>query len=146
MKRMIQMTIFYHNRTICRQLMSDKCVTWKLSEFQNLIPSYCNETKLIQLILIYKFPETNIFTISSRWLFESIFFSIRASWCQQWRPWAWLGTFSPSECSDPPTLIWRWILWRFLRKLQLFFSSFLKSCDVTVIYWDSWELCKLIFC
>ena len=54
--------------------MSDKCVTWKLSEFQNLIPSYCNETKLIQLILIYKFPETNIFTISSRWLFESIFF------------------------------------------------------------------------
>ena len=39
--------------------MSDKCVTWKLSEFQNLIPSYCNETKLIQLILIYKFPETS---------------------------------------------------------------------------------------
>ena len=39
--------------------MSDKCVTWKLSEFQNLIPSYCNETKLIQLILIYKFPESS---------------------------------------------------------------------------------------
>ena len=39
--------------------MSDKCVIWKLSEFQNFIPSYCNETKLIQLILIYKFPETS---------------------------------------------------------------------------------------
>ena len=146
---MIQMTIFYHNRTltICRQLEWQISV-W-LENYQNfeiwfLLTVQWNQANPIDSHL--QVPRNKYLHNILQMIVWKHLFSIRASWCQQWRPWAWLGTFSPSECSDPPTLIWRWILWRFLRKLQLFFSSFLKSCDVTVIYWDSWELCKLIFC